>query len=45
MSLYSFTTKIGKSIKNKILSYTISIFSLAFIGFILISVITDHFGL
>jgi len=42
MSLFSFKTKIDK---NKILQYLISMGSLAFIGFILIGVINDDFGL
>jgi hypothetical protein len=42
MSLFSFKTKINK---NKILPYLISVGSLVFIGFILIGVINDDFGL
>ena len=44
MSL-AFRTKIDKNVKNKILPYAISGFSLAFVGFLLIGVIRDHFGL
>ena len=45
MSLASFRTKIDKNIKNKILPYAICGFSLAFVGFLLIGVISHHFGL
>jgi hypothetical protein len=42
MSLFSFKTNIDK---NKILPYLISVGSLAFIGFILIGVFYEDFGL
>ncbi len=45
MSIASFRTKIDKNIKNKILPYTICGLSLAFIGFLLIGVMSHHFGL
>jgi hypothetical protein len=45
MSLISFTTTIRKNFRTKILQYAFSGFSLVVIGFLLIGVLRDHFGL